>query len=104
MNSDKKRWAFTRVPVGGGSNSKINNCKNNLIGDDLSFEGPTSPFQKKRHLVDAKGSVKISSTVGKSNTCGKLRTLPLAPLLSELQPLPIAPLNSGGMLNTSLQN
>jgi hypothetical protein len=103
-NGGKKRQAFTVVPVGRGSNSKINNCKNNPTGDDLSFERPTSPFQKKCHLINASGSVEISPTVRESNTCGELWTLPLVPLLSESQPLPIGLLNSGEMLDASLQS
>jgi len=100
----KKRRASAVVPVGGGSNSIVNDCKNNPTGDDLSFDGPKSPFQKRRHLVDAYGSVEISPTAEENNTCSKSRTLPLAPSTSESQPLPITPSNSGGMLNASLRN
>ncbi len=100
----KKRRASAVVPVGGGSNSIINDCENNSTGDDLLFDGPKSPFQKKRHLVDAGGSVEISPTAEENNTCSKSRTLPLAPSTSESQPLPITPSNSGGMLNASLRN
>ena len=100
----KKRRASAVVSVGGGSNSIINDCKNNPIGDDLSFDGPKSPFQKKRHIVDAGGSVELSPTAEENNTCSKSRTLPLAPPTSESQTLPITPSNSGGMLNASLRN
>ena len=100
----KKRRASAVVSVGGGSNSIINDCKNNPIGDDLSFDGPKSPFQKKRHIVDAGRSVELSPTAEENNTCSKSRTLPLAPPTSESQTLPITPSNSGGMLNASLRN
>jgi hypothetical protein len=50
-NGGKKKRASAVVPVGEGSNSNINGFKNNPIGDDLSFEGPTFPFQKNLILL-----------------------------------------------------